>query len=326
MRRALLIGIDQYTHAPQLTSCVNDTKKLEPLLSRNEDCSVNFQCQRHEDVHTNEQLEGLIETLFDGEGETALFYFSGHGARDAHNESYIVPANARTLTDCLSLTRLLTIVNYSKFQNRVVILDSCYSGAMGTLTTTMHSHPTTAIGNGVTILTSSRDCEVSMATPTGSTFTNLLLEALNGSAADVRGNITTGSIYAYIDQALGAWGQRPLYKTNISHFNLIRKVKEAVPDSILQNLTKYFAGESTTLNLNPSFEWTNDPSAKHKIIQPYANAANVKAFKELQQLSYNGLVVPVGESCMYDAAMNFKGCKLTELGKQYWRRVHSGLI
>lgn len=323
-KKALLIGIDEYTHCEHLPLCVVETKKLQRFLGRNEDNSVNFECRRHENVPSKEELENHINDLFSGEGDTALFYFSGHGMRDAQHESYLVPATAEDYTDCLSLTQLLRIVNASKFRNRVVILDSCFSGAMGIPNPALAGSGTIAINNGVTILTSSRAYEPATMTSKGSTFTNLLLEALNGSAADVRGNITTGSIYAYIDQALGAWEQRPLYKTNVSAFNVIRKVTPAIPDSILRRLVTYFKDELDPFLLDPSFEWTNAEDITHKLIPPFANAKNVETFKELQKLSYNGLVVPVGASCMYDAAMESKSCKLTELGKQYWRQAQHG--
>jgi hypothetical protein len=44
-----------------------------------------------------------------------------------------------------------------------------------------------------------------------------------------------------------------------------------------------------------------------------------KVFKDLQKMEGVGLVVPVGEEQMYDAAMNSKSCRLTALGAQYWR-------
>lgn len=323
-KRALLIGIEKYTQFEHLPFCVIETGKMKQFLDRNEDNSKNFDCKQIENVSTKEELEEHINVLFSGEGDTALFYFSGHGMRDDKHESYLVPATAKNCIDCLSLSQLLKIVNNSKFRNRVVILDSCFSGAMGIPNPALAANGTIAINNGVTILTSSRAYEASTMTSVGSTFTNILLDALNGSAADVRGNITTGSIYAYIDQALGAWEQRPLYKTNVSAFNVIRKVTPAVSESILRRLVTYFKTESDIFSLNPSFEWTNDKAIKHKFIEPYATATNVEIFKELQKLSYNGLVVPVGASCMYDAAMGSKGCKLTELGKQYWRQAWKG--
>lgn len=59
---------------------------------------------------------------------------------------------------------------------------------------------------------------------------------------------------------------------------------------------------------------------------PYANPSNTSVFLDLQKLEGIGLVVPVGEEHMYFAAMNSKSCKLTSLGKQYWRLVHNNLI
>lgn len=49
-------------------------------------------------------------------------------------------------------------------------------------------------------------------------FTDLLLQALQGGAANITGQITPGSVYAYIDQALGEWKQKPIFKTNIKRF------------------------------------------------------------------------------------------------------------
>ena len=42
--------------------------------------------------------------------------------------------------------------------------------------------------------------------------------------SDVIGRITPASVYALIDQTLGAWGQRPLYKANVQSFVTLREV------------------------------------------------------------------------------------------------------
>lgn len=55
-------------------------------------------------------------------------------------------------------------------------------------------------------------------------FTDLLLQGLKGGAADISGNITPASLYSFVDQSLGAWQQRPVFKTNISQFLPIRTV------------------------------------------------------------------------------------------------------
>ena len=47
-------------------------------------------------------------------------------------------------------------------------------------------------------------------------FTNLLVDALYGAASNLIGDVTPGSVYAHIDQSLGAWEQRPIFKTNVN--------------------------------------------------------------------------------------------------------------
>ena len=44
MRRALLVGIDEYPNSP-LSGCVNDAEAMKNKLSRNADYSPNFDCR-----------------------------------------------------------------------------------------------------------------------------------------------------------------------------------------------------------------------------------------------------------------------------------------
>lgn len=87
----------------------------------------------------------------------------------------------------------------------------------------------------------------------------------------------------------------------------------------MRKLSYYFPNSSDEFKLNPSFEFTNDPSYQHEVVKPYAKAENVAMLKELQLFESVGLVEPVGEEHMYFAAMKSKSCKLTALGLHYWR-------
>ena len=157
-------------------------------------------------------------------------------------------------------------------------------------------------------------------------FTELLCSALKGGAADFCGNITIGSIYSYIDRSLGAWDHRPIFKTNVTEFVPIKKVNPTIEMSEIRKITELFFDANTHLSLNPSFEFTNRPDYKHKIVAPFASNDNVQIFKTLQKLQSIGFVEPVGEQHMYFAAMNSKGCRLTELGKYYWRLVRNNRL
>lgn len=44
--------------------------------------------------------------------------------------------------------------------------------------------------------------------------------------------LTAAAMYAYVDQSLCAWNQQPLFKANLSRFEVIRRVKPMVPLSI----------------------------------------------------------------------------------------------
>ena len=165
------------------------------------------------------------------------------------------------------------------------------------------------LAEGLTVLTASRASEVALEQAGGGVFTDLVVAALEGGAADLSGHITPGSIYAYVDQALGAWDQRPIFKTNVTQCTSLREVEPQVPSETLRKLVEYFPNPHDEHALDPSYEDTEEGHDPDK----------VKVFKDLQEMEGVGLVVPVGEDHMYYASINSKFCKLTALGSQYWR-------
>lgn len=315
MRKALIVGINDYPDCP-LNGCINDAQSIAEMLSNHENGKKNFDVNLKENVKSKGVLLGLIDSLFKGNPEVALFYFSGHGYIDELG-GYIVTPDYASHDMGVSMNDILKYANASKAENKVIILDCCHAGAMGNIVS--HNTGESIVGNGVTILTSSRDDESSMEIDGRGLFTNLLVEALNGGAANIQGEITPGSVYAFIDQALGAWEQRPLFKTNIQKFVSLRDTISRVSLDELKTLVECFALPSDEMKLDPSFEFTNTNTARHEVIEPYANETNVQIFKKLQNLESVGLVEPVGTKHMYFAAMKSKSCKLTVLGQYYWK-------
>lgn len=317
MRKALVVGINNYPSSP-LKGCINDASAFASIIEADGDGSPNFDVKLMTDVQTKNKLKGLIIDLFKGDSDTSLFYFSGHGFIDDIG-GYIVTPDATQHDVGVSMDEILAIANDSKSKNKIIILDCCHSGKFGS--PKISGGKTTHIAEGVSILTASKDNEPSLEVNGHGVFTNLLLNALKGGAADLRGHITPGSIYAYIDQALGPWDQRPVFKTNITRFTSLRQVTPQVPINILRKLNEYFPTAQHEFTLDPSFEDTNTETIEHNVVEPYANAENVIVFKNLQKLESVGLVVPVDEEHMYFAAMNSKSCRLTALGYHYWRLV-----
>lgn len=321
-RKALVVGIDNYEQCP-LTCCCNDAKTIAELLRSNENGDPNFDVLELHNINMKNELKSNIRKCFEGDADVALLYFSGHGFID-NLGGYLVTPDCKDDDYGVSLQEVLAIVNRSKIKNKIVILDSCYSGAMGK-DNSMESS-CSFIENGVTILTACKSDEVAVEGEKHGMFTSLLIEALNGAAADILGRITIASIYAYIDSNLGAWEQRPIFKTNISNFIPVREVKPRVEKEVLRETMQYFDMIDYSCQLDPSFEYTNNPEYKFEYKKPYADIKNVKRFKNLQKLESVGLVVPENEEHMYFAAMRSKKCKLTNIGKYYFKLVKNGKI
>lgn len=273
-----------------------------------------------DNISSKAELKNLIREIFDSKVEIALFYFSGHGCKTAE-DGYIVTPDFTPGDEGISMSEILKMVNNSNALNKIVILDCCYSGTFGN---GCLSDNITQIFEGVTILTASLDDQTACESGGHGVFTNLLLEALTGGAANINGNITPGSIYSYIDQALDAWEQRPVFKTNTHSFVKVKSVVPQLELSILRNIVDYFPTSTSEFSLDPSFEFTNCIDYEHKIVEPYAEKNNIKKMKELQQMESVGLIKPVDEEHMYYAAMNSKSCKLTALGYHYWQLVKRG--
>lgn len=315
MRKALIVGIDNYPKA-ELNGCVKDAIEIASVLEKNSDGSPNFHIKLLTDKPDNLSRVNLrrdVEHLFSGKCDVALFYFSGHGIVKSTG-GYIVTADFEKYDEGISMDDLLKFANKSEATYKIVILDCCFSGNFGN--PAIGNSETAYLGDGLTILTACRDKETAIQKRGSSVFTSLLLDGLQGGAADLRGNVTPGHLYAYVDEALGAWDQRPIFKTNVSQFVSLRQITPRVPKETLRKITLYFNSPEEEFALNPTFEDT-DPSAIPE---------HVAVFKDLQKFQSVGLVIPVGAEFMYFAAMKSKSCKLTAIGYQYWRLVHENKL
>ncbi len=318
MRKAVVIGINEYPKNP-LSACVNDAQAIGKLLEKNGDGSPNFDVSVYTDIKTKSELTQLILDLFNEANEISLLYFAGHGAKN-ELDTYIVTPDAEYLNLGLSSTELLKIANKSKSKNRIILLDCCNSGGIGT--TNILGDNLSIISSGLTFLTASKSDESAKETINGhGVFTNLLLQALEGGAADIGGNITPGGVYAYIDQALGKQEQRPVFRADITEFISLRKINPQVDLETLKKIIAYFPQENFAYPLDPSYEFTNNPTIKHEIKEPYASDVNVEVLKNLQKYYSVGLVIPEDESNLYSSAMKSKRCQLTHLGKHYWHLI-----
>lgn len=317
MRKALIVGINYYSNCSQLFGCVTDAYDVKNALERNADGTLNFDIQtllatNDTDKVTKQQLKEKVKELFAGDSDIALFYYSGHGYIEKTG-GYLATSECSTGDDGLPLTDLMTFANESKAKNKVIILDSCNSGIAGDAPI---NNAFAQICEGMTILTACGKDQYATEKNGHGVFTALLVDALLGGASNLVGDITPGSIYAHIDQSLGPWEQRPIFKTNVKNFISLRKNVPPISLQDLREIVNIFKNNSDELQLDPSFEPTEQSFDED----------NGRIFKILQGYVRVNLVRPVGEEHMYYAAINNKSCKLTALGAHYWNLVKNNRI
>jgi hypothetical protein len=309
LKRALLVGIDQYDRLSPLDGCVNDVNALYPLLSRNEDGSPNFTCQvkisPRGRVDRRHLLTG-IEYLLSPGADVALFYYAGHGEKKKKDVVIATQDGARPETG-VALSSILGQVQESKVKEVLIILDCCYSGAAGG--SPQIGGNIVMLRSGISILSASRKDQLAEETEDGrGLFSAYLCAALNGGAADVSGKVTTASVFGYLSDLFGPWEQRPTFKSNVDRLHTLRQCSPGVPLPELRLLSQIFNDQDTLLRLDESYEPSANPrNPKHEAI-----------FAILQKCRAARLVEPVGTKHLYYAAMQRKRCRLTPLGKFYW--------
>ncbi|SRR6266568_2452904 len=320
MRKALVIGIDKYPSMP-LQGCEHDATAIASILEKDGDGSPNFDVKllsSEQGNVTNEVIQGALGKLFSGDADTALFYFAGHGIVDPVTDSgYIVSQDGKKGSWGMSLSELMGLANNAspRIKSTVIILDSCNSGFAGEIAGLTATN-VSVVGNGVTILTACHREGTAAESQGQGLFTSMLLDGLSGGAADILGYITPASVYSHIDQTLGSWEQRPIYKANVQTFVTLRRITPKVSPEILRRLPTYFQSSTDQFALDPSFEPDRNNIPKHLRNLP-VNEEHTRIFKELQLCNRYGLVVPVDVEHMYYAAIESKACKLTALGAHY---------
>jgi len=328
VRKALIVGIDHYEHCDSLDGCVKDAHSVNSVLERHWDGTLNFPNPKlltstEQTSAVNQRaLKDAVEELFRDDAEIALFYFSGHGDRD-DTGGFLCASDMRDGDDGLSLSAVMTLANRSPAKNKVIILDSCFSGAAATSAVGAHEAD---IRDGVTILSASTAGQYAMEAGGSGVFTSLLVDALNGAAANLVGDITPGSVYAHIDQSLGSWRQRPVFKTNVKRFVSLRRSKPPIALNELRELTVIFPSLDFQLRLDPSYEPTRSTEQIEDPAIPAPDPKENATFEVLQNYVKVNLVRPVDSLHMYYAAMESKECELTVLGKHYWNLVNERLI
>jgi len=311
MRKALVVGVNDYPRCP-LKGCEPDALRIHQLLSVHHDGKPNFATRLHlsskEKITRDFLREGLGE-LFADPADAALFFFAGHGVATKRG-GVLVTVDYTTNDEGIPMEEVLLLAREGAkhIKEIFIVLDCCHSGFAGG---SWISPDVDFVPKGVSILTASSSTQTAAEKAGAGVFTSLVCEALEGGAADVLGNVTAARIYAYLDQTLGAWEQRPHFKANLSKLEVLRSCEPSVAIETLRHLINIFPSPDHVLDLSPSYEPTSPPSDEPK----------EQIFATLQKYRAARLLIPIGEEHLYYAAMNSKACELTPLGRFYWNLV-----
>jgi hypothetical protein len=231
------------------------------------------------------------------------------------NDVALIAQDSSSANSGVLLSDVLARVRKSQVPEVLLILDCCFSGGAGGAP--QLGGDTVVLRPGLSILTASRGDQPSAETDEGrGLFSTYVGGALDGGAADVLGRVTVASVYAYLTESFGPWNQRPTFKASVDRLHEIRRCAPAVPLPELRRLTTMFPEADAELQLDPSFEPTAEP----------AHPDNENTFGILQRCRAAKLVEPVGAEHLYFAAMQSQRCRLTPLGRHYWRLASQGRL
>lgn len=305
----------------QLKGAIPDALRVAEMLARHHNGDPNYACvtltSKHHNPVTRDRLREALAQLFRGTNDEALFYFSGHGAV-TNTGGYIVTQDATERDLGISMDELLTLANEAGESESVVILDSCMSGTMGNPRALQGDGPyqRSLLGPNVSILAASRENEESWEEAGQGLFTALLLDALDGMAANLLGNITLPAIYAHIEGSLGPWDQRPIYKTYTARVSIVRKAAPPIELPVLRRLVELFPEPAALYPLSPEYEYDRIPETEKQrigqLFKRYRNAGLICAEQEGQDF--------------YWVAVDGGSLRLTQLGRHFWSLIKDGRI
>lgn len=191
---------------------------------------------------------------------------------------------------------------HPNIKSTIILLDCCHAGIAGEVGSLENEVRASLIGNNVSILAACHRNDVATERKVEGRFTQVLSEGLEGAACDILGRISSADLYAYADQALGPWEQRPVYKANVQRFTDLLCLKSKVDIKIIRKFPTYFSTTKAKFQLDPSFKPNRGEEAEN-LAKITVIQSNVQIYKEFQSCYRHDLLVPPEHPHMWHTAV-----------------------
>ena len=162
---------------------------------------------------TSSECPNHIRTFFSDlkKGDTALFYFAGHSFTVGRNKTLYLALQHSDITDarnsCLCILDVETVIRECEATNKIIILDSCNSGASFKDVKEDLYRTNYMILCAAEAAQDVHEIDQPEVNFKGGLLTHLICEGLSGEAMDKNGQITTSSLISWIQ------GEEKNYKT-----------------------------------------------------------------------------------------------------------------
>lgn len=211
---ALLIGVSEYEPGLDgLPSAVNDVTAMQQVLTNPEMGEFAADAVTVLQNPSRQTMETAIYNLFANrqKEDLVLLYFSGHGVVDDGGEFYFASRFTRkeqgrlVPTTAVAARSVRDWMQQSRSQQKVIILDSCFSGAFAKGVSAKDSgsvNPEIFLGGkGTAILTASTSTQYAISEEDFdlSVYTRYLIEGIRTGGADQNGDglISVEELHAY---------------------------------------------------------------------------------------------------------------------------------
>ena len=253
-KKALVVGISDYTNLQKLDFCRNDGKEVYDVLT-----SLGYQISDENKLIGKAMGTKVKDTLYDffdnkrdNPDDTLLFYYSGYVVPDVYGDIYLASSDIdfdNPYKGGYSFEELTKVIQKCISTRVVIILDCCYRGSA---MVTLNERDSAKVGGyildekarklpvqGRYILSSNQTLQEAYALTTGqhSIFTYYLLEGLRGNteSIDSDGNVTPQSLGNYVYRKIISLPsderpkQRPILKTEESGNVILASYPELKP-------------------------------------------------------------------------------------------------